>query len=68
MELMKYADPLLHWRLLHIITQCWLTYKVPESWKIAEVISLFKKATTENVKITEKLTFSVRCTKFMPEL
>jgi hypothetical protein len=42
MELIKYTDPLFHWRLLHIINQCWLTYKVPESWKIAEVIYLFK--------------------------
>jgi hypothetical protein len=31
MELIKYVDPLFHWRLLYIINQCWLTYKVPES-------------------------------------
>jgi hypothetical protein len=50
MELIKYADPLLHWGLLHIINQCWLTYKVPESWKIAEVISLFKKGDLRECK------------------
>jgi sorting nexin-29 len=50
MELIKYADPLLHWRLLHIINQCWLTCKVPESWKIAEVISLFKKGDCRECK------------------
>jgi hypothetical protein len=50
MELIKYADPLLHWRLLHIINQCWLTYKVPEKWKIGEVISLFKKSDRRECK------------------
>jgi hypothetical protein len=49
MELIKYADPLLHWGLLHI-NQCLLTYKVPESWKIAEVISLFKKGDRRECK------------------
>jgi hypothetical protein len=51
MELIKYADPLLHLRLLHIINQCWLTYRVPESWKIAEVISLCKKGDCRECKI-----------------
>jgi hypothetical protein len=50
MELMKYVDPLLHWRLLYIINQCWLTYKVSESWKIAEIISLFKKGDRRECK------------------
>jgi hypothetical protein len=50
MELIKYADPFLQWRLLHIINQYCLTYKVPESWKIAEVTYLFKKGDRRECK------------------
>jgi hypothetical protein len=48
MELIKYAVLLLHWRLFR--NQCRLTYKVPESWKIAEVMSLFKKGDRREYK------------------
>jgi sorting nexin-29 len=35
---------------LHIINQFWLTYEVPEIWKIAEVIPLFKKGDRRECK------------------
>ena len=42
-ELLKNGGMILHLRLLHIINKCWIKREIPERWKVAEVISLFKK-------------------------
>ena len=41
-ELLKYGGTVLHLRLLHLINRCWQTSTIPETWKTAEVVSLFK--------------------------
>lgn len=43
MELLKYGGTVLHGRLRHLINKCWRTKMIPETWKTAEVMSLFKK-------------------------
>lgn len=48
MELLKYGGILLHFRLLHLINQCWRNCKIPEAWTTAEIISLFKKGDRNN--------------------
>lgn len=50
MELLKYGGNALHGRLLQLINKCWRTRMIPESWKIAEVISLFKKGNREDCR------------------
>lgn len=39
----KYSCAFLQFRLLHIINICWKRSTVPDEWKKAKVISLFKK-------------------------
>lgn len=41
--MIKYAGLYAEIRLLNLINECWNTCKIPENWKIGEVISLFKK-------------------------
>jgi hypothetical protein len=58
------------WSLIYVRKSkgCLLTYKIPESWKTAEVISLFKKGEHKLVIIIEVLSFLTQRTRCMPEL
>lgn len=47
-ELLKYGGTLLHLRLLHLYNECWQRNKIPKEWKVALVISLFKKGDRNN--------------------
>lgn len=42
-ELIKYGGIMLELRMPHLMNECWKQRKVPDEWKIAEVISLYKK-------------------------
>lgn len=42
-ELLKHGGPLLEFRLLHLLNECWQKKKIPTEWQTAEVISIFKK-------------------------
>lgn len=43
LELIKYGGTLLQFRYLHLINMCWQKKKIPEDWKKAKIISIFKK-------------------------
>jgi hypothetical protein len=49
LELFKYSSILFKFRFLHLINMCWKTCSIPEDWKKAKVISLFKKGERSNV-------------------
>lgn len=42
-ELLKYGGLILKLRLLHLFNMCWKSHDVPNAWKAAHVISIFKK-------------------------
>lgn len=49
-ELIKYGGAALERRFLHLLNECWKNCIIPDSWKVAEVISLFKKGKRSNCK------------------
>ena len=65
-ELLKNGGMILHLRLLHIINKCWIKREIPERWKVAEVISLLKRATEDNAKTIEALAFLMQYISYMP--
>ncbi len=53
---------LLQWRLLHIINTCWQKLKIPNTWKAAEVISIFKRGDKKNCENYRSI--SLLCTMY----
>jgi hypothetical protein len=43
MELFKYASVTAKSRFLNILNICWTTYQIPDDWKKAIIIPIFKK-------------------------
>ena len=51
-ELWKYGGIILHLRLLHLFNMCWKQSYIPNDWRAAKVISLFKKGNKNAVSYT----------------
>lgn len=41
-KLSKYGGTFLEFRMLRLLSRCWLEYAIPEAWKITKMISIFK--------------------------
>jgi hypothetical protein len=53
-EMVKYASTDVKIRFLNLLNHCWQRQYIPESWKEARIIPIFKKETGRNVKTIEE--------------